>query len=113
MQKYYTTSTAPGFSWQFTDQAANVLNVTGATFKLTYRCIKNFLKTLGGGSFSGTSQQLQNGQVQYALGATDMANAYALCSTLIDTAQFEVYATAIIGSLEYDALPVVIEIGKI
>lgn len=109
MQTYYTTSTAPGFSWSFVDQAGNALNVSSATFKITYRCTKNFLKTLGAGSW-GTPN---GNQVAYTLGATDMANAYALYSPLIGSTLFEVYATAIISGQEYDASPIVIEIAKI
>lgn len=112
MQTYFTTSTGPGFLWSFADQAGNPLPLTGATFRLTYRCVNNFQKVLGIGPFSGSSQQLAAGQVQYALGASDMANAYALYSTLIGVALFEVYATALL-SQEYDALPIVIEIRKI
>lgn len=112
MQTYFTTSTGPGFLWSFVDQAGNPLPLTGATFRLTYRCLNNLQKVSGGTGFSGTTQQLAAGQVQYALGATDMADAYALASSLIGSALFEVYATALL-SQEYDALPVVIEIRKI
>jgi len=113
MLTYFTTSTAPGFAWTFVDLSGNALNVSNAAFKLTYRCVNTLQKVLGSGPFSGATLQLQNGQVQYSLGASDMANAYALASLLVGRALFEVYATAIIGSLEYDALPIVIEIQKI
>lgn len=111
MQTYFTTSTGPAFAWTFLDQAGNAVNLTGATFKLAFRCVNNVQKALGAGSWSITNAAA--GQAQYVLASTDMSNAYALASALIGTALFEVYATAIIGGLEYDALPVVIEIRKI
>ena len=109
MQTYFTTSTAPGFTWSFADQAGNALPLTGASFRLTYRCLNNFQKVSGSGGWGTPS----GNQVAYTLGSSDMANAYALVSTLVGKAKFEVYATAIVGGLEYDALPIVIEICKI
>ncbi len=109
MQKYYTTSTGPGFAFAFIDQAGNALNLSGATFRIVFRCTKNFQKVNGGGSWGTPS----GNQVTYTLGASDMANAYALYSSLIGSAFFEIFATATISGVEYDALPVVIEIEKI
>jgi hypothetical protein len=112
MQTYRTTSTAPGFIWTFADSSGNVPpGFASASFSLKFRCTKNFQKVDGAGAWgtpNGTT-----GQVAYTLGASDMANAYALYSTLIDSALFEVFATATISGVEYDALPVVIQIQKI
>lgn len=113
MQTFLTTSTGPSLPVTFTDQQGNAVNVTGASFAMTFRCTTNFQKVGGSGSFSGTTQQLQAGLTTYTLGANDMANAYALYSVLIDRALFECYAKATISGVEYSALPIVIEIQKI
>jgi hypothetical protein len=112
MQTYYTTSTGPGFGWTFADPSGNVPpSFNTASFSLKFRCTANFQKVSGGGTWG--SPNGTTGQVTYTLGANDMANAYALFSSLIGSAFFEVFATATISGVEYDALPVVIQIQKI
>jgi hypothetical protein len=111
MQTYFTTSTGPAFGVTFNDPSGNALNLTGASFALTFRCVKNLLKVSGGGSWNTINASA--GQATYTLGSTDMANAYALASSVIGTALFGVYAKATISGIEYDGLPFVIEIQKI
>lgn len=111
MQTLFTTTTGPAWTFTFADALGNALNISGGTFKLTFRCVNNLLKVQGGGSFSITNASA--GQAQYTLGTTDMATAYALASSFPGSTQFEVYAEATVSGLVYDALPVVIEIRKI
>lgn len=112
MQTYFTTSTAPGFGWTFADPSGNVPpNFNTASFLLKFRCLTNFQKVDGSGTWGAPNET--TGQVMYTLGANDMANAYALASSLIGTARFEVFASAVISGKEYNALPVVIKIEKI
>lgn len=114
MDTYFTTSTGPLWTFTFIDKLNNTLNLTGATFTMTFRSLATGQKTRGTGVFSGTSQQLTAGQVVYALSSTDLANAYASDSESPGTITFEILAEANAGGLVYDAMsPPQINVRKV
>lgn len=114
MQLFFTTTTAPPWTWTFADVNGNVPpSFTSASFTLTFRSMSTGQKVRGGGSFTGANGT--TGQVTYNLSATDLSAAYAVSAlgSLVGTEIFEVFAEAVIGSLVYDGLPVQIGIRKI
>lgn len=114
MDTYFTTSTGPLWTFTFKDKLNNILNLTGATFTMTLRSIETGQKTTGTGTFSGTTQQLQAGQVVYQLSPTDLATAYAKDSPSPGIITFEILAEANVGGLVYDAMnPPQINVRKV
>ena len=114
MDTYFTTSTGPPWTFSFIDELNNILSLTGATFTMTLRSLASGQKTPGTGTFSGTSQQLQAGQVIYQLSSSDLANAYAADSPSPGTITFELLVEATIGTLKYDAMePPQIKVRKV
>lgn len=114
MDTYFTTSTGPPWIFTFIDKLNNILNLTGATFTMTFRSTSTGQKTRGTGPFSGTSQQLQAGQIIYQLSASDLANAYAADSSTPGTIVLELLVEATIGTLVYDAMnPPEINVRKV
>jgi hypothetical protein len=114
MDTYFTTSTAPPWQFSFSDKLNNVLNLTGATFTMTFRSVATGQKTRGTGTFSGTSQQLTAGQVVYQLSSSDLATAYAADSPSPGSITFELLVEATIGTLVYDAMnPPQINVRKV
>jgi hypothetical protein len=112
MQTYYTTSTGPGWSFNFTDPSGNIPpGFASATFAVIFRSVSTLQHIAGQGTFSGANAS--TGIVDYLLGASDFANAYALASTLPGEAIFEVLAKCIADGLEYDGGSEWIKIRKI
>lgn len=109
---FFTTTTAPPWTFTFADASGNIPpSFTSASFSLKFRSVSTGQKITGGGTFS--SPNGTTGAVTYTLSATDLADAYALYSTVTGTETFEIYPEATIGSLVYDGLPTQIQIMKI
>lgn len=104
MDTYFTTSTGPLWTFTFKDNSNNILNLTGATYTMTFRSIETGQKTTGTGTFSGTTQQLQAGQIVYQLSSNDLATAYAKDSPSPGIITLEILAEAYVGGLYYDAM---------
>lgn len=114
METYFTTSTGPPWTFSFADELNNILNLTGASFTMTFRSVSTGQKTRGTGTFSGTSQQLTAGQIIYQLSANDLATAYAADSPSPGIIVFELLVEATIGTLVYDAMsPPQISVRKV
>lgn len=114
MQTYYTTSTGPGWSFDFTDSSGNAPpGFATATFQVVFRSLTTLQHIVGQGTINipiGTT-----GIVDYLLGANDLANAYALASPamLPGEAVFEILTSCTANGLRYDGGSVQIKIKKI
>jgi hypothetical protein len=114
MQTYYTTSTGPGWSFQFTDPNGNVPpGFASASFVLVFRSVTTLQTTIGNGSWG--TPNATTGIAPYSLGTSDLANAYKLASPamLIGETVIEVLGKCIAGGLEYDGGSVFIKVKKI
>lgn len=114
MQTYYTTSTGPGWSFDFTDSSGNVPpGFASATFHVIFRSLTTLQHIEGTGPWG--TPNASTGIVDYLLGANDLANAYALASPamLPGEAIFEILAKCIANGLEYDGSSEQIKIKKI
>lgn len=114
MQTYFTTSTGPGWSFNFTDSSGNVPpGFASATFVVVFRSVNTLQTVQGTGTFSGANAS--TGIVNYTLSSTDLANAYALASPAMlpgDTI-IEVLGKCTASGLEYDGGSVFIKVRKI
>ena len=114
MQTYYTTSSGPGWSFNFTDPSGSIPpGFASATFQVIFRSVSTLQHIAGQGTFSGANAS--TGVVSYLLGSSDFANAYALASPamLPGEAIFEVIGKCTANGLEYDGGSVFIKIRKI
>jgi len=114
MQTYYTTSTGPGWSFDFTDSSGNVPpGFASATFQVIFRSLTTLQYVVGEGIWE--IPDASTGIVDYLLGANDFANAYKAASPamLPGEAIFEILGKCIANGLEYDGSSVQIKIKKI
>jgi hypothetical protein len=114
MQTYYTTSTGPGWSFDFTDSSGNAPpGFASATFSVIFRSLTTLQHIIGQGTISIPAST--TGIVDYLLGTNDLANAYALASPamLPGEAIFEILASCVANGLRYDGSSVQIKIKKI
>lgn len=115
MQTYYTTSTGPGWSFDFTDPSGNVPpGFASATFQVIFRSLATLQHIVGQGIWG--TPNTSTGIVDYLLGNNDLANAYALASPamLPGEAIFEILASCTANGLRYDgSSSVQIKIKKI
>lgn len=115
MQTYYTTSTGPGWSFDFTDPSGNAPpGFANATFLVIFRSLTTLQHIVGQGTINGADAN--TGIVDYLLGANDFANAYALASPAMLPGEsiFEILASCTANGLRYDgSSSVQIKIKKI
>lgn len=114
MQTYYTTSTGPGWSFDFSDSSGNVPpGFASATFSVIFRSLTTLQHVEGQGTISGADAN--TGIVDYLLDTNDFINAYRLASPamLVGEAIFEVLGKCIADGLEYDGSSEQIKIKKI
>lgn len=114
MQTYYTTSTGPGWSFDFSVSSGNVPpGFASATFQVVFRSLTTLQHMEGAGTWG--TPNASTGIVDYLLGASDFANAYALASPamLPGEAIFEILASCTAEGLRYDGRSVQIKIKKI